>query len=171
MSGTENAVARAKSTRSRGDSQPICARQATGGDVKIRFDKVGYPLYCDAGPYEGDMRIDLNIRLYLSPEEYARYAGSESLQITLQENGDGRLGTGNAAEPSGELSRGDMVVAGEAPLMVERFGFTPLRGALTPRPSTDDAPIPWRPGTRPQPSGPRPGRPRNKPPSPNWRTQ
>ena len=72
--------------------------------MKIRFDKVGYPLYCDAGPYEGDMRIDLNIRLYLSPEEYARYAGSESLQITLQENGDGRLGTGNTAEPSGELS-------------------------------------------------------------------
>jgi hypothetical protein len=53
--------------------------------VKIRFDKVGYPLYCDAGPCEGDMRIDLNIRLYLSPEEYARYEGSESLQITLQE--------------------------------------------------------------------------------------
>jgi len=40
--------------------------------VKIRSDKVGYPLYCDAGPYEGDMRIDLNIRLYLSPEEYGQ---------------------------------------------------------------------------------------------------
>ena len=73
--------------------------------MKIRFDKVGYPLYCDAGPYEGDMRIELNIRLYLSPEEYARYEGSESLQITLRENGDGRLGTGNTAEPSGELVR------------------------------------------------------------------
>jgi len=23
--------------------------------MKIRFDKVGYPLYCDVGPYEGDM--------------------------------------------------------------------------------------------------------------------
>ena len=33
--------------------------------MKVRFDKIGYPLYCDAGPYEGDMRIDLNIRLYL----------------------------------------------------------------------------------------------------------
>jgi hypothetical protein len=49
--------------------------------VKIRFGKVGYPLYCDAGPCEGDMRIDLTIRLYLSPEEYARYEGSDSLQI------------------------------------------------------------------------------------------
>jgi hypothetical protein len=140
--------------------------------VKIRFDKVGYPLYCDAGPCEGDMRIDLNIRLYLSPEEYARYEGSESLQITLQENGDGRPGTGNTAEPSGELSRGDMVVAGEAPLIVERFGFTPLRGPFTPvavhddgtHPLDDQAPAPSHPG-------PRPGRPRNRPLSPNWRTQ
>ena len=31
--------------------------------MKIRFGKVGYPLYCDAGPCEGDMRIDLAIRL------------------------------------------------------------------------------------------------------------
>ena len=109
MNGTENAVARrGASAPGRGETpSPICARQATGGDVKIRFDKVGYPLYCDAGPYEGDMRIDLNIRLYLSPEEYARYEGSESLQITLQENGDGRPGTGNTAEPSGQLSDGD----------------------------------------------------------------
>ena len=72
--------------------------------MKIRFDKVGYPLYCDAGPYEGDMRIDLNIRLYLSPEEYARYAGSESLQITLQETETDASGPAYAAEPSGELS-------------------------------------------------------------------
>jgi hypothetical protein len=54
--------------------------------VRARSGKVGYPLYCDAGPYEGDMRIDLNIRLYLSPEECARYEGPGSLQITLQEN-------------------------------------------------------------------------------------
>ncbi len=88
--------------------------------MKIRSDKVGYPLYCDAGPYEGDMRIDLNIRLYLSPEEYARYEGSESLQITLQENGDGRPGTGSTAEPSGELSAGEVVAGGEAALTVRR---------------------------------------------------
>ncbi len=69
--------------------------------MKIRFDKVGYPLYCDVGPYEGDMGTDLSNKLYLAPEEYARYEGSESLQITLQENGDGRLGTGNTTEPSG----------------------------------------------------------------------
>ncbi len=99
--------------------------------MKIRFDKVGYPLYCDAGPYEGDMRIDLNIRLYLSPEEYARYEGSESLQITLQENGDGRLGTGNTAEPAGELSAGDVVAVGEVALAVARpAGWTPVSGGL-----------------------------------------
>ena len=33
--------------------------------MKARFGKIGYPLYCDAGPYAGDMRIDLTIRLYL----------------------------------------------------------------------------------------------------------
>jgi hypothetical protein len=57
--------------------------------VKIRSGKVGYPLYCDAGPYEGDTRIDLSIRLYLSAEEYAAYGGSGSLQVTLKETGDG----------------------------------------------------------------------------------
>ncbi len=57
--------------------------------MKIRFGKVGYPLYRDAGPYEGQMRVDLSIRPYLSPEEYARYEGSESLQITLHESGGG----------------------------------------------------------------------------------
>jgi hypothetical protein len=51
--------------------------------MKIRFDRISYPLYCDAGLHEGDMRIDLAIRLYLSPEEYAKYEGTESLQITL----------------------------------------------------------------------------------------
>ena len=51
--------------------------------MEIRFDKIGYPLYCDAGLYEGDVRIDLAIRLYLSPEEYARYEGTESLRVTL----------------------------------------------------------------------------------------
>ena len=70
--------------------------------MKARFDKIGYPLYCDAGPYAGDMRIDLTIRLYLSPEEYARYEGSESLQITLHESGSGDLQSGSTAEPSGD---------------------------------------------------------------------
>ena len=37
--------------------------------MKTRFDKIGYPLYCDAGPHEGDMRVDLAIRLYLSPQD------------------------------------------------------------------------------------------------------
>jgi hypothetical protein len=100
--------------------------------VKIRFDKAGYPLYCDAGPYEGDMRIDLTIRLYLSPEEYAGYEGSESLQITLQENGDGRSGTGNTAEPSGEPSAGEVVAASDVLLAAGRpAGWEPVTGPLT----------------------------------------
>jgi hypothetical protein len=95
--------------------------------MKARFDKIGYPLYCDAGPYAGDMRIDLTIRLYLSPEEYARYEGSESLQITLSESGGG----GSTAESSGELPVGDVVAVGEAALAVARpAGWTPVRGGL-----------------------------------------
>ncbi len=62
--------------------------------MKTRFDAIGYPLYCDAGPHEGDTRVDLTIRLYLSPQEYASYQGTESLRITLAEpgaaGGDGR---------------------------------------------------------------------------------
>lgn len=51
--------------------------------MEIRFDTIGYPQYCDAGPNEGSTRIDLAIRLYLSPEEYAKYEGPDTLQITL----------------------------------------------------------------------------------------
>ncbi len=64
--------------------------------MKTRFDKVSYPLYCDAGPHEGDMRIDLMVRLYLSPQEYASYEGAESLRITLGEP----VAAGGSAEPS-----------------------------------------------------------------------
>ena len=96
--------------------------------MKTRFGKIGYPLYCDAGPYAGDMRIDLTIRLYLSPEEYARYEGTESLQITLSDSGGG----GSTADPSGELPAGDVVAAGEAALAVARpAGWTPVSGGLT----------------------------------------
>ena len=38
----------------------------------------------------------------------------------------------NTAEPSGELSVGDMVVVGETALTVASAGFTPLRGTFTP---------------------------------------
>ena len=69
--------------------------------MKTRFGKIGYPLYCDTGPYAGDMRIDLTIRLYLSPKEYARYEGSESLQITLHESGGGDLQSGSTADLPG----------------------------------------------------------------------
>ncbi len=95
--------------------------------MKARFGKIGYPLYCDAGPYAGDMRIDLTIRLYLSPEEYARYEGTESLQITLSESG----GAGSTAEPSGELPAGDFEVAGDARLAVGRpASWEPVSGPL-----------------------------------------
>jgi hypothetical protein len=70
--------------------------------VKTWFDKIGYPLYCDAGPSEGDMRVDLTIRLYLSPQEYARYEGPESLRITLCEPAP----VGGTADPR-ELPAGD----------------------------------------------------------------
>ena len=95
--------------------------------MKARFGKIGYPLYCDAGPYAGDMRIDLTIRLYLTPEEYARYEGTESPQITLSDSGGG----GRTAEPSGELPAGDVMAAGEAALAVARpTGRTPVCGGL-----------------------------------------
>jgi hypothetical protein len=68
--------------------------------VKTRFDKIGYPLYCDAGPDEGETRIDLTISLYLSPQEYASYEGPESLRITLGEPGSEPAGAGGTAEPS-----------------------------------------------------------------------
>lgn len=71
--------------------------------MKTRFDEIGYPLYCDAGPHEGDMRIDLTISLYLSAQEYARYQGPESLQITLGEPG----AAGGTAEPPTKRPAGD----------------------------------------------------------------
>jgi len=122
--------------------------------VKVRFDKIGYPLYCDAGPCEGDMRIDLNMRLYLTPGEYARYEGSESLQITVKENGGGRVQTGNTAEPSGELSVGDVVTIGEAALAVGRpASWEPGRGGLAEvrvhEHGTHPLPTPARHGPRP----------------------
>ena len=89
--------------------------------MKTRFDKIGYPLYCDAGPSEGDMRVGLTLTLYLSPQEYARYEGPESLRITLGEP----VAAGGTAEPSGERPAGGagraarplpaLAVPGEAP--------------------------------------------------------
>jgi hypothetical protein len=75
--------------------------------VKTRFDKIGYPLYCDAGAHEGDMRVDLTLRLYLSPQEYASYEGPESLRITLGEPGSEPAGAGGTAEHSRERPAGD----------------------------------------------------------------
>ena len=125
--------------------------------MKARFDKIGYPLYCDAGPYAGDMRIDLTIRLYLTPEEYARYEGTESLQITLTESGDGGLRTGSTAE----LSVGDIVAVGEVPLAVGRAGWTPVRGGLNQARTGEHGtrPLPARsrlPGTADRPAHPCP---------------
>jgi hypothetical protein len=71
--------------------------------VKTRLDNIGYPLYCDTGPHEGDTRVDLTLRLYLSPQEYASYQGPESLRITLGEP----VAADGAAEPSTERPAGD----------------------------------------------------------------
>ena len=38
---------------------------------------------------------------------------------------------GNTAEPSRELSVGDLVVVGAVPLVCERAGWAPLRGGIT----------------------------------------
>ena len=76
--------------------------------MKTRFDKIGYPLYCDAGPHEGEIRIDLTIRLYLLPQEYARYEGPESLRITLGEP----VAAGDTAEPSRERAAADARLPG-----------------------------------------------------------
>ena len=70
--------------------------------MKTRFDKIGYPLYCDAGPHEGHVRVDLAISLYLSPQEYAGYEGPESLRIALGEPGSEPAGAGGTAGPPGD---------------------------------------------------------------------
>ena len=75
--------------------------------MRTRFDKAGFPLYCDAGPHEGDMRVDLTIRVYLSPQEYARYEGPESLRVTLGEPATEPVAAGGTAEPSRERPAGD----------------------------------------------------------------
>jgi hypothetical protein len=72
--------------------------------VKVTFIRIGAPLYCDAGPQEGDTRIDLTVKLYLSPEEHARYAGPESLQISLNDDTNGCLPAGTRAPDAGGLS-------------------------------------------------------------------
>ena len=83
--------------------------------MKTRFEEIGYPLYCDAGPHEGDTRVDLTIRLYLSPQEYARYQGPESLRITLREPGenDGPAET-STGRPAGDDGRSARPVPGPA---------------------------------------------------------
>ena len=99
-----------------------------GGDVKIKFIRIGYPLYCDVGPHEGDMRVDLTIRLYLSPQEHARYEGSGSLHITLGERGGEPLAAGSTAESSGELPEPAQVTApADLPLLLPGDGTRELR--------------------------------------------
>ena len=75
--------------------------------MKVRFGRIGCPLYCDIGPNAGDMLVDLTIRLYLSPQEYASYEGPESLRITLGEPGSEPAGAGGTAEPPGDRPAGD----------------------------------------------------------------
>jgi hypothetical protein len=96
--------------------------------VKIKFIRIGYPLYCDVGPHEGDMRVDLAIRLYLSPQEHARYEGSGSLHITLGERGSEPVPPGSTAEPSGELPEPARVTeAAGFPVLLPGDGTRELR--------------------------------------------
>lgn len=54
--------------------------------MKVMSGKNSYPVYCDTGPDTGSMRVDLAARMYLTADEYARYRGAESLQVTLKED-------------------------------------------------------------------------------------
>ena len=70
----------------------------------------------------------------------------------------------NTAEPSGELSVGDLVAVGEVPLAVAKAGWTPVTGPLTEvrtrEHGTSPLPLPGRaPGGGPAP-GPGEGGPR-----------
>jgi hypothetical protein len=81
--------------------------------MKVRFGKVSYPLYCDTGPCEGDMRVDLEVTLYLPADEYARYRGAESLRVTLKED----AGAGACdARPSGGTA--GMTTCGPDPVLL-----------------------------------------------------
>jgi hypothetical protein len=69
----------------------------------------------------------------------------------------GSLATGirarNTAEPSGELSVGDLVAVGEAALICDRAGWVPLRGGITEACIDEHGTHPL-PGGRPGPAGP-----------------
>lgn len=54
--------------------------------MKVTFDKTSYPVFCDTGPHKGSMRVDLLARVYLTADEYARYGGADSLEVTLKED-------------------------------------------------------------------------------------
>jgi hypothetical protein len=94
--------------------------------MKVMFDKVSYPLYCDAGLYEGSTRMDLEIRLYLSAEECARYGGTGSLRVTLKEDAPGtRLPP--AAQPPAEGGTGGTAGCGPEPAVPPGSGTREVR--------------------------------------------
>ena len=112
--------------------------------MKIKFISTGHALYCDAGPHEGDMRIDLTIRLYLSPQEHAIYEGSGSLHITLGERGSETLAAGSTAESSGDLPEPARVTAPAGfPVLLPGDGTRELRlgGGPADRLATFDASV------------------------------
>ena len=67
----------------------------------------------------------------------------------------------NTAEPSGELSVGDVVAVGEAGLAVGRVGWTPIRGGLNEVRTSEHG---TRPLPAPAPAGTAPGKPRTDSP-------
>ena len=112
--------------------------------MKVKFIRIGHPLYCDIGPHEGDMQIDLTIKLYLSPQEHARYEGSESLHITLGERASEPLPAGRTAGPPGELAEPARVTApGGFPALLPGDGTRELRlgGSPADRLATFDASV------------------------------
>lgn len=54
--------------------------------MKMTVDKSSGPVYCDTGPHAGSTRVDLQVRVYMSPEEHARYGGALSLRMTLEDD-------------------------------------------------------------------------------------
>jgi hypothetical protein len=79
---------------------------------------------------------------------------------SLQENPNAAPGRWfrNTAEPSGELSVGDVVAVGEAGLAVGRIGWALIRGGLNEVRASE-------PGTRPLPASAPAGMPPGEPPT------
>ena len=77
--------------------------------MKTWFDELGYPLYCDAGPHEGDTRVDRRSGCTCRRRSTPGTRGPESLRITLGEpreaGGTAETSTGRPAWRRGRSAR------------------------------------------------------------------